>query len=77
MCIFCHIEYRLSVEAQVLESEDFSQYQGMWVAILDKKVIASGKTMAEVYDKVLQSDVIRTPLFQKIPEKGEIDTFIL
>jgi len=77
MCIFYYNEYRLSVEAQVLESEDFSQYQGMWVAILDKKVIASGKTMSEVYEKVLQSGVIRTPLFQRIPEKGEIDTFIL
>lgn len=66
-----------SVESQVLESEDFSQYQGMWVAILDRKVIASGKTMSEVYDKVFQAKVIRTPLFQKIPEKGEVDTFIL
>lgn len=66
-----------SIESQVLESEDFSQYQGMWVAILDKKVIASGKTMSEVYDKVLQTNTIRTPLFQKIPEQGEVDTFIL
>jgi hypothetical protein len=66
-----------SVESQVLESEDFSQYQGMWVAILDKKVIASGKSMSEVYNKVAETKVIRTPLFQKIPEKGEVDTFIL
>jgi len=66
-----------SVESQVLESEDFSQYQGMWVAILDKKVIASGKSMSEVYNKVAEAKVIRTPLFQKIPEKGEVDTFIL
>lgn len=49
----------------------------MWVAILDKKVIASGKTMSEVYNKVAEAKVIRTPLFQKIPEKGEVDTFIL
>jgi len=66
-----------SVESQILESEDFSQYQGMWVAILDKKVIASGKSMSEVYNKVAEAKVIRTPLFQKIPEKGEVDTFIL
>jgi hypothetical protein len=66
-----------SVESQVLESEDFSQYQGMWVAILDKKVIASGKSMSEVYNKVAEAKVVRTPLFQKIPEKGEVDTFIL
>ena len=66
-----------SVESQILESEDFSQYQGMWVAILDKKVIASGKSMSEVYNKVAEAKVVRTPLFQKIPEKGEVDTFIL
>lgn len=66
-----------SVESQILETKDFTKYQGMWVAILDKKVIASGKTIGEVYDKVADSKVIRTPLFQKIPAKGEIDTFIL
>lgn len=49
----------------------------MWVAILDKKVIASGKSMSEVYNKVAEAKVIRTPLFQKIPEKDEVDTFIL
>ena len=65
------------MESQVLESEDFTQYQGKWVAILDKKVIASGKTMSEVYDEVAKTDVVRTPLFQKIPEQGAIDTFIL
>lgn len=66
-----------SVESQLLENEDFSKYQGMWVAILDDKVIASGKTMIEVYDKVVEAKTVRTPLFQKIPEQGEIDTFIL
>lgn len=66
-----------SVESQVLESEDFTQYQGKWVAILDKEVIASGKTMSEVYDQVQLAKVVRTAFFQKIPEKGAIDTFIL
>ena len=65
------------MESQVLESEDFTQYQGKWVAILDKKVIASGKTMSEVYDEVSKTDLVRTPLFQKIPVQGAIDTFIL
>ncbi|MFQ5783176.1 MAG: DUF5678 domain-containing protein [Nitrosopumilus sp.] len=66
-----------SVESQILESEDFTQYQGKWVAILDKKVIAVGKTLSEVYDDVAKTGVIRTPLYQKIPQKGEVDTFIL
>lgn len=66
-----------SVESQFLETEDFSKYKGMWIAILDKEVIASGKTMSEVYDKILELKVTRTPLFQKIPEQGEADRFIL
>jgi len=67
----------MSTESGVLESADLSEYQGMWIAILDKKVIASGKTMSEVYDKVLDQKIVRTPLYQRIPEKGEVETFIL
>ena len=65
------------MESQFLETDDFSEYQGKWIAILDKKVIAVGDTMKEVYEKVLSISPIRTPLFQRIPKKGETDTFIL
>lgn len=66
-----------SVESEYLESEDLSEFQGEWVAILDKKIIASGKTLAEAYEKILKKSVTRTPLYQRIPVKGEIDAFIL
>lgn len=66
-----------SPESKFIESEDLTQYQGMWVAILDKKVVAEGKTMSEVYDKVMKEEIVRTPLYQRIPEKGEVDAFIL
>lgn len=66
-----------SVEAQFLESEDFTDYEGEWIAILDRKVIAHGKTFSEAYDKVLSLSPVRTPLFHRIPKKDEIDTFIL
>jgi hypothetical protein len=66
-----------SIESQFLETEDFSAYQGKWVAILDKKIIAVGDTITEVYEKTLSVPSARTPLFQKIPKKGETDTFIL
>jgi hypothetical protein len=65
------------VESQFLETEDLSAYQGKWVAILDRKIIASGSTIKEVYEKALSSSPTRTPLFQRIPKKGETDTFIL
>ncbi len=70
-------ELMSSPEARFIESEDLTHYQGMWIAILDKKIIAKGKTMSEVYDKVKENKIVRTPLYQRIPEKGEIDAFIL
>lgn len=66
-----------SVEAQYLEKEDLSKYQGKWIAVLDKKIIAAGKNISEVYSDVRSKKVSKTPLFQYVPEKGEVDTFIL
>jgi hypothetical protein len=66
-----------SVESQFLETNDFSEFEGEWVAILDKKIVAHGKTLVEVYDKVEAIKLVRTPLFHRIPKKDEIDTFIL
>ena len=66
-----------SAELEFLETEDLSEYQGRWIAILDKKVIAVGDTMAEAYEKALSVSPARTPLFQRIPKKGETDTFVL
>lgn len=64
-----------STEAQFLASEDLSKYKGKWVAILDNKVIASGDSISEVYEKTRSST--RTPLFERIPSEGEIERFIL
>ncbi len=66
-----------SVETQFLESEDFTQFEGEWIAILDKKIVAHGKTFAETYEQVQNQKIIRTPLYHRIPQKGEADTFIL
>jgi len=66
-----------SVESQFLESEDLSRYRGKWIAILDKKIVADGETMSGVYEKVMKKSIVRTPLYQRIPKKGEVDTFIL
>ncbi len=66
-----------SVESQYLESGDFSKYEGEWVAILDKKVVAHDKTLTKLYDKIAELKLVRTPLFHRMPAKNEIDKFIL
>lgn len=66
-----------TVESQFLESSDLAEYEGEWIAILDKKVVAHDKTFSEVYEKVISLSLARTPLFHRIPKKDEIDKFIL
>lgn len=67
-----------SVEAQFLSSmENREQYRGKWIAILDKKIIAEGKDLSEVYQEAMKKSNGRTPLFEQIPEKDEDDTLIL
>lgn len=66
-----------SIEAQFLESADLTEYEGQWVAILDKKVVAHAKALSDVYGAVLSMKLVRTPLFHRIPKKDEADTFVL
>lgn len=66
-----------TVESQFLESNNFAEYEGEWVAILDKKVVAHEKTFSQVFEKVISLSLTRTPLFHRIPKKDEIDKFIL
>lgn len=67
-----------TMEAKYLESEEIvNQYKGKWVAVLDKKIIASGDDVVKVYEEALKISKTRTPLFTRIPQDGEIDSFIL
>ena len=66
-----------SVESQFLESKDLSEFEGEWVAILDKKLVAHDKSLSVLYDKISDLKLIRTPLFHRIPKKEEIDNFVL
>lgn len=66
-----------SAESQFLESKDFSEFEGEWVAILDKKVVAHGKSLPVLYDEIADLQLSRTPLFHRIPTRDEIDKFIL
>lgn len=55
---------------------DLSKYQGKWVAILGKRVLASGKTLKDIEKYVKRKASDKTPLSQlpaafKVPRKGE------
>lgn len=51
---------------------DFSQYTGKWLAILDKKVVAVGRTIQEVLEKVKKEYPAKRPLVTKIRDKLSI-----
>ncbi len=49
--------------------EDLSRYAGMWIAILDRKVVASGRKIAEVLEEFKKAYPGKTPLITKINAK--------
>ena len=48
-------------------NHDFSKYEGKWIAILNKRVIANG-TLKQVLRKIKGKE----PLLAKVPKKGII-----
>ena len=53
---------------------DLSEYKGNYVAILDKRIIASGTDAKKVWETAKRKSPNRTPALAKIPEK---ETLIL
>lgn len=49
--------------------QDLSSYAGKWVAIINRKVVASGKDPAVVVKEVKQNYPSKTPLLTKIRNK--------
>ena len=67
-----------STEAEFLAKlDDLEPYRGKWIAILDSKIIAVGNDIKEVYKEAFSKSKGRTPLFNRIPAKGEAEHFIL
>ncbi len=67
-----------SVEAEYLAKiEDIESYRGKWIAVLDSQIIAIGDDIKEVYKEAISKSKGRTPLFNRIPAKGETEHFIL
>ena len=48
---------------------DLSKFVGNWVAILNNKIIASGKNFKEVAEKADKAFPNQKPLFTKVPKK--------
>ncbi|MDE1764517.1 MAG: hypothetical protein KGH88_09815 [Thaumarchaeota archaeon] len=57
--------------------ENRKAYAGKWIAILDKKIIAEGKDLKQVYKEAMKKSKSRTPLFEQISEKYGEETLIL
>lgn len=60
----------------LMKRADLSKYQGMWVAILGKRVLASGKTLKDIEKHVRRKASDKTPVSQlpaafKVPRKSE------
>ena len=72
------IQEMSSTEAQFLASiKDLEPYRGKWIAILDNEVIAKGENLKEVYKESIGKSKGKTPLFNRIPQQGEAESFIL
>ncbi len=46
--------------------EDLSRYAGMWIAIIDKKVVASDTDFAKVVEEVKKAYPDKNPLITKV-----------
>lgn len=52
---------------EFLSSPQVLAHAGEWVAVLDRRVIASGKTLARVRELVFAMKLARAPTFYPVP----------
>ncbi len=53
-----------------LTEEVMTKYAGQWIAIINGKVIANGKSFKEVHKKAQSKYPNEKPLYGRIPEAG-------
>ena len=51
-----------------LKAEQLSKYAGEWIAVIDKKIVAHGKSFREVYNYVKKQFPNERPLIGKLPD---------
>lgn len=61
----------------LMELENKEKYLGQWIAILDSKIIVAGVDLSAVYKEAMKEGKGRTPLFNYISKKQEVETLIL
>jgi len=49
--------------------KDLKDYAGKWLAIIDKKVVASGKDVNQIINKVKKEYPNKKPLITKVKDK--------
>ena len=47
---------------------DLGEYTGKWVAIVDNKIVSTGKNAKEVYEEAVKKTK-KKPLITKVPDK--------
>jgi hypothetical protein len=47
--------------------EKLGEYVDEWIAVVDNKIIARGKTAKEVYEKAKEYDASKTPFIMRVP----------
>lgn len=60
---------RIMENHQTFLETDLSEFEGRWVAIVDKKIVATGKVFKEVAEKVRRDFPKETPLIAKAPSR--------
>ena len=58
----------LDKNADFYYSLDLAKYAGKWIAIVDQKIVAIGKSFKEVYSKTQKEYPGKRPLFDRVSE---------
>jgi len=66
---------KISPEFDFFVHNPLTKYEGMYVAILDNKVVASGFSAKEVWEKAVKKNPRKLPTLAKLPKKEAIYHF--
>lgn len=58
------IEYTMTI------GKGMEKYEGRWIGIVDKKIVANGDNAKKVFDEVKKNHPKKVPFVMKIPSDG-------
>ena len=60
---------RIQEDSNWIYSQNLAQYSGHWLAVLGKEIIAKGKDLKKVINKVKKQDIDeQDPLYIRVPD---------